>query len=371
MDGEKGLTVGGAEELKKTVLNQNLCTACGACANLCPYIDIAGGRAVIIEFCGLKEGKCYAFCPRTYLDVFSLDQRIFGSQRKDYVLGFNRMILKGRAKNPEIYSVAQYGGVVSALIAYALEIGEIDAAVLAKSNDGVNPQPTIVRKRDEVLECARSKYLACPTISVVLEAIKREKGKVGFVGTPCQVTAVRKMQASELKPEANKIKFIIGLFCTWALQPSAYGFIREKTGGAKILKLDVPPPPANIFVIQTERGKLEIPLDELRKFIMPSCNVCFDMTNEFADVSVGTVEGEEDWNTIIARTDEGEKILQKAIDNGVLETRPLEKERLEHLCEASLMRKKRVLTETSSEKVAYLLLNEEYKLKIIKGGGNA
>lgn len=362
------MTSGGIEDLKKTVLNQNLCTACGACANICPYIDIAGGRAVIVEFCGLKEGKCYTFCPRTYLDVASLDQRIFGSRRKDYVLGFNKMVFKGRAKNPEIYSVSQYGGVVSALITYALESGEIDAAVLAKSSDGVNPQPTIVRKRDEVLKCARSKYLACPTVSVVLEAIKREKGNVGFVGTPCQVTAVRKMQASELKPEANKIKFIIGLFCTWALLPSAYGFIREKVGEAKILKLDVPPPPANIFVIQTEKGKLEISLDELRKFIMPSCNVCFDMTNEFADVSVGSVEGEEDWNTIIVRTDEGEKILQKAINNGVLETRPLEKERLDHLCEASLTRKKRVLTETPPEKVAYLLLNEEDKLKIIKGG---
>ncbi|MGQ9624513.1 MAG: Coenzyme F420 hydrogenase/dehydrogenase, beta subunit C-terminal domain [Candidatus Bathycorpusculaceae bacterium] len=362
------MAVGGVENLKKTVLNQNLCTACGACANLCPYIDVAGGRAVIIESCGLKEGKCYAFCPRTYLDIASLDQKIFGSQRKNHALGFNKMILKGRAKNPEIYSISQYGGVVSALITYALEIGEIDVAVLAKSSDGVNPQPAIARKRDEVLECARSKYLACPTVSAVLEAIKREKGNVGFVGTPCQVAAVRKMQVSELKPEANKIKLILGLFCTWALQPSAHEFIREKVGEKKILKLDVPPPPANIFIIQTEREKLEIPLDELRKFIMPTCNVCFDMTNEFADISVGTVEGEEDWNTIITRTDEGEKILQKAMNDGVLETRPLEKDRLDHLYEASLTRKKRVLTEMPPEKVAYLLLNEEDKLKIIKGG---
>jgi coenzyme F420 hydrogenase subunit beta len=361
------LAIGGAEELKKTVLNQNLCTSCGACANLCPYIDVAGGRAVIIESCGLKEGKCYAFCPRTYLDVALLDQKIFGSQRKDYTLGFNKTIFKGRAKNPEIYSVSQYGGVVSALIIYALENGEIDAAVLAKSSDGINPKPTIARKRDEVLECARSKYLVCPTVSTVLEAVKREKGKVGFVGTPCQVAAVRKMQVSELKPEMSRIKFILGLFCTWALQPSAYEFIREKVGEAKVLKLDVPPPPASIFIIHTEREKLEIPLNELRKLIMPSCNVCFDMTNEFADISVGTVEGEEDWNTIITRTDEGEKILQKAINNGVLETKPLEKERLEHLHEAALIRKKRVLTEMPPEKIAYLLLNEEDKLKIIKG----
>jgi coenzyme F420-reducing hydrogenase beta subunit len=359
--------VGGIEDLKKTVLNQNLCTACGACANLCPYIDIVGGRAVIIEFCGLKEGKCFTFCPRTYLDVASLDERIFGSKREDHVLGFHKMILKGRAKNPEILSVSQYGGVVSALITYALESGEINAAVLVESSDGVNPQPTIVKKRNEVLKCGRSKYLASPTVSVLLEAIKHEKGAVGFVGTPCQVTAVRKMQASELMPEANKIKFIVGLFCTWALLPSAYEFLKQIVGETKILKLDVPPPPANIFVIQTEKGKLEISLDNLRKFIMPSCNVCFDMTNELADVSVGAVEGEEGWNTVIVRTDIGERILQGAIENGALEMKPLEKERLYHLREASLTRKRRVLTEMPLEKVAYLLLNEENKIKILRG----
>ena len=357
--------MGGVEDLKKVVLNQNLCTACGACAGLCPYIDIVEGKAVIFESCGLKEGKCYAFCPRTPLDVAALDHRIFGAYRTDPVLGFNKIILQGRSKNPEIRAVSQYGGVVSALIIYALEVGEIESAVLVKSTDGVNPKPAIVRKRDEVLECARSKYLACPTVSMVLEAVKHERGNVGFVGTPCQVLALRKMQISELKPEANKIKLIVGLFCTWALQASAEKCIRDKVGEEKVLKLDVPPPPANMLVIQTERRRLEVPLDELRRFIMPSCNVCFDMTNEFADISVGTVEGENDWNTIIARTSIGEKILQTAIAEGVLEAKTLREDKLKHLYEAALMRKRRVLMEMPPEKTAYLLLNDEYRSKIL------
>ena len=98
---------------------------------------------------------------------------------------------------------------------------------------------------------------------------------------------------------------------------------------------------------------------------MPSCNVCFDMTNEFADISVGTVEGEKDWNTVIVRTKKGEKTLQDAIDAGVIEIRPLEKEKFDHLCEASLTRKRRVLTETEAEKTAYLTIREEDKSKII------
>ncbi|NIN01871.1 MAG: hypothetical protein GTO24_28355, partial [candidate division Zixibacteria bacterium] len=95
---------------------------------------------------------------------------------------------------------------------------------------------------------------------------------MGVVGTSCQITAVRKMQASNFEIEADKIGLLIGLFCTWAVSPDAYGYITDLVGPAKVTKIDVPPPPANILVIQTEAKRIEVPLDEVRKFIMPACN---------------------------------------------------------------------------------------------------
>jgi len=359
------VVVKGPKDLQKNILSKGLCAACGACTNLCPYIDMVRGRAVLIEPCGLSEGKCYDFCPRSYIDVPSLDKSIFGSYRKDLAIGSNISITKARAKDGEIRSVAQYGGAVSALMVYALETGEIDAAVLAKSQDKISAEPTIAKDEKEVLECAGSKYIVCPTVEEVLEAIKQGIGKIGVVGTPCQVTAVRKMQTSNFETGADRVSLIIGLFCTWAVSPDAYNYIRDLVGSANVVKLDVPPPPANIFVVQTEAKKIEVPLDEVRKFILPSCNICFDMTNEFADISVGTVEGQEDWNTVIVRTKKGEKFLQSAIDAGVIETEPLEKERFDHLCEASLTRKRRALTEMEAQKMAYLTIREEDRSKII------
>jgi len=355
----------GPKDLEKNVLSAGLCVACGACVNLCPYIDMVRGKAVIIEPCGLSEGKCYDFCPRSYIDVPLLDKSIFGSYRKDLAIGSNVSVMKARAKDMELRSSAQYGGVVSALTTYALETGEIDAAVLAKSQDRISPKPTMARNRKEVLECAGSKYIVCPTVSEVLEATKKETGKIGVVGTPCQVTAVRKMQASNFETGAEKICLLIGLFCTWAVSPDAYNYIRDLVGPVNVVKLDVPPPPANIFVIQTEAKRVEVPLDEVRRFIMPACNICFDMTNEFADISVGTVEGEEDWNTVIVRTKKGEKLLQDAIKAGIIETKPLEKEGFDHLCEASLTRKRRALKEMEDRKMVYLIIREEDRTKIV------
>lgn len=355
----------GSEDLQKIVLDQGLCTACGVCTNLCPYIDMVKGKAVIVEPCGLKEGKCYDFCPRTYIDLSSLDKKIFGSFRKDLAIGSNVSVVKARTMDEEIRSIAQYGGVVSAFMAYALEGGELDAAVLTKSYDRINPKPTIVRNREEVLGCAGSKYIVCPTVSEVVEAIKQGIGKIGFVGTPCQVTAVRKMQTSNFEIGADRIGLVIGMFCTWALSPDSHEYIKNFVGPSNVVKLDVPPPPANVFVIRTEAKRVEVPLDDIRGFIIPSCNLCFDMTSEFADISVGAVEGEEGWNTVIVRTELGKKFFQRAKDTGIIETAPLEKEKFDHLRDASLSRKRRVLREIESKKISYLTIREEDKSKLI------
>lgn len=359
------IVVKGPADLQKDILNKGLCVACGACANLCPYINMVEERPVIIESCGLSEGKCYDFCPRTYVNLPMLNKNVFGAHRSDLAVGSNLVVMKAKSKDIEIKSTAQYGGVASALITFALQTGEVDAAILTKSKDKLSPKPTLARNKKDVLECAGTKYIVCPTITGVTEAIRQGTRKIGVVGTPCQVIAVRKMQASKFETGADKIGLVIGLFCTWALLPQAYSFIRNLTGSANIVKLDVPPPPTNSLSIETEKNKVEVPLDEIRKFILPSCKVCFDMTSEFADISVGTVEGEEGWNTVIVRTSLGKKFFQRAKEAGIIEVAPLEKERLGHLREASLNKKRRALKEMESLKTSYLILREEDRSKLI------
>jgi len=57
------------------------------------------------------------------------------------------------------------------------------------------------------------------------------------------------------------------------------------------------------------------------------------MTAELSDISVGTVEGKEGWNTVIVRTPKGEDLLTRAKKAGVIEIRPLTKNNLSHLKE--------------------------------------
>ena len=52
------------------------------------------------------------------------------------------------------------------------------------------------------------------------------------------------------------------------------------------------------------------------------------MTAELSDISVGTVEGKEGWNTVIVRTAMGENLLKRAKKAGLIETRSLPKDNL-------------------------------------------
>jgi coenzyme F420 hydrogenase subunit beta len=134
----------------------------------------------------------------------------------------------------------------------------------------------------------------------------------------------------------------IGLFCTWALDyRKVQNYLKTIGIGGPIQKYDIPPPPAQIFQIQTEQGWQAFPLDELRPSIQEGCTLCQDMTAEWADISVGTVEGMEGWNTVVVRSERGAQLLSGYVKAGHLEIRELPEENLAHLIEASTNKRKR------------------------------
>ncbi|MBW2284786.1 MAG: Coenzyme F420 hydrogenase/dehydrogenase, beta subunit C-terminal domain [Deltaproteobacteria bacterium] len=108
--------------------------------------------------------------------------------------------------------------------------------------------------------------------------------------------------------------------------------------------MDLPPPPAEILVLETDDGRAEIPLSEVRPLIPAGCHICPDMTSEWADVSVGVVEGRPEWNTLIIRTDRARELVEEARKTGWLLTSALPEENLANLRLAAGNKKKRAWT---------------------------
>jgi coenzyme F420 hydrogenase subunit beta len=345
------MKVFGPTELLEDVLDKDLCIGCGACINLCPYFRSYRGKTTMLFPCTLQEGRCWAYCPKVNVDLNELSKRFFGRAYDENPLGFHRSIRISKAGGHIANASFQAGGTVSALISFALSKGYVNAAVLT-DRDGLRPIPRIALSPKDVLACSSSKYTAAPTLSALNQAIREGYDHIGIVGTPCQTLAIAKMRSNPMGDEDffDPINLVVGLFCTWAVDFRAFeAFISERIDMDTITKIDIPPPPAEIMEVYIGTGKIEIPLDVIRKLVPKGCNYCMDMTAEFSDISVGVLEGRPDMNTIIIRTERGEKIVDKAQKEGFLILDDIPRENLEHLMWAAGNKKKNAFIKAKQE----------------------
>mgnify|MGYP002153786577 CR=1 FL=1 len=336
----------GLRGLEEKVFDRDLCAACGACLSLCPYLRSWKGRVVKLDNCNLEEGRCFTYCPRSEVDLDEVYQKMFAKNYEEIEMGPVQKIVMARAKNPLWTKKAQTGGVVSALVDFALKEGVIQAGVLTPRDGDLLPQGKIVTSRKGILSCAGSSYVSGPTLEALNKGPWKGKERIGVVALPCQVLALARMKASKLekKTPIDRVDLVIGLFCTWALDYRPFrAFLHERLDGRRVVKLNITPPPERVLEVRAGGKFYRIPVDDIRSFIRPSCRVCLDMTAELSDISVGMVEGKEGWNTVILRTAKGEDLLKRARKARIIETRPLPKDNLNHLKEASLLKKRRAL----------------------------
>jgi CBS domain-containing protein len=197
------------------------------------------------------------------------------------------------------------------------------------------------------------------------------KTKIAFVGVPCHVLALRKMEAWQHKISDN-LKIAIGLFCfgTFSLSP----LLEHITRAYKIKPSDIKRMLlSSKFVIQTERDVIRIPLSEIEDHILPSCRTCTDFTAELADISVGGAYPLKGWSTVIIRTKAGEDFFYDAVENGVINTWVIEQEPtvIERVMVAAMQKRTNALKEAKKMEEVYgflpvLLLRESDALAQIK-----
>ncbi len=337
------MRIKGPRELVRSVQQAGMCIGCGACVDLCPYFKHYKGRTFQVFPCDLESGRCFAHCPKVEVDLDELSRRLRGSGYEGLDLGVYRSMHAARAGDALTPGSFQGGGTVSALTAFALSSGLIDAAVLT-DREGAWPVPRIVADEQGVPACASSKFTAAPTLQALNRAVQQGYRRLGVVGTPCQMTSVAQMKGNPTSREAfvDPVALTVGLFCNWALDPRALiGFLAERVDLDRVTGMDIPPPPADLLVVRLGEESLDIPLDEIRPLIPETCSLCPDLTGEWADLSVGMFEGRPGWNTLIVRTDRGEELVRDAEAAGYLELEPMPQENAAHLAGAGRAKKER------------------------------
>jgi coenzyme F420 hydrogenase subunit beta len=294
------------------VVRAGSCTFCGACVAVCP------------------EGVLELQTEETSLDVENVEREVFGRKRKEKEkLGVMLEACFARTLDPEISTVSQDGGAVTAILENLIQEKNVGCAVVSTCDRNLpwKPFPSIATDRKTIVLGAGTKYTPSPTLIGLVKAAQDFKGKqVAVVGTPCQLRAIRQIQtsseiSSEIIPENL---FTIGLFCmeSYSYESLIGEFLQAKgVNPTEVTKFAIKK--GRFLVYSNGEERINVPLKEVKSHVRKACHLCRDFTAELADLSVGSVDAPPGWSTLILRNQKALDAVLDAEKAGRLEVRKI------------------------------------------------
>jgi coenzyme F420 hydrogenase subunit beta len=178
--------------------------------------------------------------------------------------------------------------------------------------DRWRPVPVLVTAPEGMKECRGMKMGYAPTLALLDEARARGFRRLALIGIPCQVHALRALEA-ELGFERL---YVIGTPCSDNTTTENFhqflALLTDQPG--QVVYFEFLPN----FVVELRFADggvrripfLALPIAQLPDDFMPlTCRSCFDYTNTLADVTVGYMAGEGDqW--LIVRNERGRELVQ-------------------------------------------------------------
>ncbi len=197
----------------EAVVRHKVCSGCGACTVVCPgsCIDFVYGERFnfprIDQDRCLNCGKCLKVCPSAFLLKGTAPE--FSSDGEN---GSPECYLM-HSSDDSLRKDAASGGFITSLILHLMDSGSADGAVVARC-EGETPliaESFIARDRAEVLSSRGSKYAPVSNCTALREVLERP-GRYVFVGTPCMIEGLAKLQ--KFLPELReRIVLSIGFVC--------------------------------------------------------------------------------------------------------------------------------------------------------------
>ncbi|MDQ1436707.1 MAG: coenzyme hydrogenase subunit beta [Acidimicrobiaceae bacterium] len=329
------------KELFDEVVTSGLCTGCAGCVVACPH-DVLGYNDAggvykpfhLEEELGLancihgEKGctSCTRACPRFRTWEPEVDEFLFGRRRDpDEMAGVSKDIILARATDATVHEKGQDGGLVSAILLWAMEHDYIDAALVSYlEGDGTSWKavPGVARTREEILAAAGSRYTYSANTMAYGEAVASGAEKIALVGMSCQSSSPPAMAARKAGKVARRFALNIGLLCSKTFDDAIFEELFEAKYGLRkqdMVKMNI----KGVFQIWMRDGAYhEVPLKECHAWTREGCKMCPDFAAEHADISTGGIGAFNDWTLTVVRTPLGREIIVKMLQDGVIEGRP-------------------------------------------------
>ncbi|WP_161946242.1 Coenzyme F420 hydrogenase/dehydrogenase, beta subunit C-terminal domain [Desulfonatronum thiosulfatophilum] len=271
-------------DLEREFLSQKQCRRCGGCATYCSttqYFALELGEDGYPNYTDQNRcsqcGVCYLICPASG----DLDEHV--KEMLSWQDPCGRVLGVGlyRAKDEKLRKESGNGGALPALLIHMLNTGYLRGICVPRANGDrlplvVHEESEIVRNEPLFMEPGLGSllYRAAPNGSGIAANGGHPGGgspdseKLGFVGRPCQIHALRKMEYLGVMP-AESFAMKIGIFCSDE-------------------------------AMNQGRGN--------------GCGGCSDHYAQYADVAISDYCVKNDYSAIIARTTLGMMVLSGAAE---------------------------------------------------------
>ena len=258
-----------SQDLENEVIYADLCIHCGSCNAFCPHMDFNedSGEAYVVDECSETIGLCYNACPRSFLPVSEIEEKLFGQKRVDLAIGVYKDIIqvKSKTKDDLLYN----------LVLAAFETGVVKHFVLSEPKSTKPPVafPVVVDNAKDAKKYIPKNTMdnAGPLITGIGKAYMDKKREIGILANPCHFQGLAKILVSDFNTGAERTSLKIAYACS--------------SGG------------------------------------MSGCKYCTDFSGEFSDISFspwGAPKGSDEAFLII-RTDVGQKVIDHAIKQKYIE----------------------------------------------------
>jgi coenzyme F420 hydrogenase subunit beta len=284
-----------------------------------PPLPAAQPRGLCTD-CGVSRmtdaKACGRACQFIKPDYPALEAQVHGRAREPErpdELHFGPFLAMHRAALKAPSPGAQWTGIATRLAERLLETGDVEAvlAMAPDPEDRWRPVPAIVTDPAELAKCRGMRMGYAPLLALLEPARARGFKRLAIIGIPCQVHALRVIEA-EMGFEAIRV---IGTPCSDNTTTESFhaflDLLDDKPETISYLEFR-----ADYQVeLRYDDGRrreipfLKLPISKLpRDFFPLTCRTCVDYTNALADITVGYMGGTgQQW--LIVRNERGQSML--------------------------------------------------------------
>ncbi|WP_328937112.1 Coenzyme F420 hydrogenase/dehydrogenase, beta subunit C-terminal domain [Streptomyces tauricus] len=339
------------QQLSEAVLQNDLCTVCGACQLACPagVVGFSGLEPVLTEpswtesDCGDCR-DCLDVCPGADPGTPAAETRLFGRSRTpgERWTGIFSEVLAGHALDPVVFEASASGGSLTALLQTALAVLGTDV-VLTMGRDPEQPwraAPALIREPGMLAETAQSTYQLAPYLGALRDVMLTEPdADVAVVGVACHIQALRKLQAMDTAAgrwARDHVVLAVEPACSSSTRPEGTRAVIEERALVPVdsvvrLRYREGDYPGEIAIGTRDGGDHRVAFwQAVRDFAKNKtyrCLACGDWLSGLADVSVSdgdpnifaaSVEGARELKhgRVFVRTEAGAAAVAAARDHG-------------------------------------------------------